>query len=309
MDFRQAVKLKYQTLDCDLYCEKKLTVHLIRSDQAHLNVSGNKWFKLKYALLAAKQQQIKTIISFGGAYSNHIHALAYAAKALQLPVVGYIRGQWTADNPTLNDAQAWGMQLKSLTREQYREKSTAEFLQKIAIEYPQSMVIPEGGTNQLALQGVNELMAMIEQQLPVLDYLVAACGTGGTLAGLISGARRTRSILGIPVLKGAGFLQQDIQALLSDYAFENASDLANKEYGQWELDLDGHYGGYGKVKQQHLAAMLVLEGLHKVPLEPIYTAKMWRRFDELVAQDYFKAGSQIALLHSGGLQGRRSFSI
>ncbi|MEH6444113.1 MAG: pyridoxal-phosphate dependent enzyme, partial [Oceanospirillaceae bacterium] len=309
MDFRQSINLKCQILDCDLYRKKQLTVHLIRSDQAHLNVSGNKWFKLKYALLAAKQQQIKTVVSFGGAYSNHIHALAYAGQALQIPVVGYIRGEWTVDNPTLKDAQAWGMQLKSLTREEYREKSSAEFLQKVALEFPQSMVIPEGGTNQLALQGVNELMTMIEQQLPALDHLVAACGTGGTLAGLISGARSTRSILGIPVLKGAGFLQQDIQALLWEYALENTSDLLNKEYGDWQLDLEGHYGGYGKVKQQHLAAMLALESEHKVALEPIYTAKMWRRFDELVAQDYFKPGSQIALLHSGGLQGRRSFAV
>ncbi len=301
MDFQDSISLHTQLLDCDLYRRKKISVHLIRSDQVHAQVSGNKWFKLKYDLLDAKQQQCRQIISFGGAYSNHIHALAYAANALQIPVLAFIRGEWSADNQTLQDARAWGMKLKSLSREQYRNKSDPEFIASLHKQYPDSLIIPEGGSSVKALKGVAELMVLIEEKLPKLNCLVAACGTGGTLAGLISAARHTKQILGIPVLKGAAFLEADIERML----------VAGQRIAgcQWRLDLVGHYGGYGKVKGTHLAEMKNIELQHNVTLEPVYSAKMWRRFDELVASDYFDAGANIGLLHSGGLQGRRGFSL
>jgi len=301
MDFHSALTLSSQLLDCDLYRDKNLSVHLIRSDQIHRQVSGNKWFKLKYSLLNAQRQNGQQVISFGGAYSNHIHALAYACKNLALPVIGFIRGQWSEDNQTLQDARRWGMQLKSLSREQYREKTSAQFLAQLSAEYPHSLIIPEGGSSIDALRGVAELMGLIESSVPKIDTLVAACGTGGTLAGLISAAQHTGSILGIPVLKGAGFLEDDINGLLERAGLDAGCD--------WRLDLDGHYGGYGKAKATHLQEMQVIERLHKVQLEPVYTAKMWRRFDELVSDDYFKPGSVVALLHSGGLQGRRGFKL
>ncbi|MCJ8337023.1 MAG: pyridoxal-phosphate dependent enzyme [Pseudomonadales bacterium] len=301
MDFHSSLTLTSQLLDCALYRDKNLSVYLIRSEKIHREVSGNKWFKLKYSLLKAQRQNCQQVISFGGAYSNHIHALAFAAKSLGLPVIGYIRGQWSEDNQTLQDASRWGMQLKSLSRQQYREKSTAEFLQQLEAEYPNSFIIPEGGSNIDALTGVGELMGLIESSLPKIDTLVAACGTGGTLAGLIATANSTRSILGIPVLKGAGFLETDINALLKRAG-------ASAGCG-WRLDLNGHYGGYGKAKAEHLAQMLLLEKRHQIRLDPVYTAKMWRRFDELVHDDYFIPGSAIALLHSGGLQGRRGFNL
>ena len=301
MDFNSALTLNSQLLDCDLYRNKNLSVHLIRSDQVHRQVSGNKWFKLKYSLLKAQRQNCQQVISFGGAYSNHIHALAFACNNLALPVIGFIRGQWSEDNQTLQDARRWGMQLKSLSREQYREKSNAEFLAQLSAEYPNSLIIPEGGSSVDALSGVAELMGLIESAVPKIDTLVAACGTGGTLAGLIAAAQHADSILGIPVLKGAGFLRDDINGLLKQAGVAAGC--------KWHLDLDGHYGGYGKAKAEHLQEMQGIENLHQVQLEPVYTAKMWRRFDELVTDNYFKPGSVIALLHSGGLQGRRGFKL
>lgn len=301
MNFQSNFDLNCQVLNTDLYRHHNLSVQLIRSDQVHGQVSGNKWFKLKYSLLAALEQNKGQVVSFGGAYSNHIHALAFAANALGLKSVGYIRGQWSDDNQTLQDAKSWGMQLVSLTRAQYREKNDPEFLQTLEKQHPQAMFIPEGGSNNTALQGVAELMRLIEKKAPHLDCLVAACGTGGTLAGLLAGAQSTKSVLGIPVLKGAGFLSADIKALLKDARMRANCD--------WQLDLEGHFGGYGKVKAGHLAAMVRLEEQHKVQLDPVYTAKMWRRFDELVAQGFFASNSQIALLHSGGLQGRRGFGL
>ncbi len=299
MNLLEDVSLQFQQLNHSLYRSKSIDVYLVRSDKVHPQVSGNKWFKLKYALQNAKQQSVQTLISFGGAYSNHIHALAYAAHQLDIQAVGFIRGEWSDDNQTLQDAQNWGMQLHSLSREQYREKSSPAFLGDLKKKFPNSIIISEGGSGPLAVKGVGDLMSDIESKLPDLDVLVAACGTGGTLAGLINGAKSTQSILGIPILKGAQFLNQDIEQLLQ------LSESSVKCH--WQLDLEGHYGGYGKVKAEHVQAMQAIEQHHQVVIEPVYVAKMWRRFDELVEQDFFAPGSKIALLHSGGLQGRRGF--
>jgi len=301
MNFHADFDLNYHLLDSDLYRDQNLSVYLIRSDQIHGQVSGNKWFKLKYSLLSALENNIAQVVSFGGAYSNHIHALAFAANGLGLQSVGFIRGQWSDDNPTLGDAKRWGMQLISLSREEYRLKSDPGFLCELKKQFPNALWIPEGGSNTAALRGVSELMGLIEQQLPDLDVLVSACGTGGTLAGLIAGASKTRAILGVPVLKGAGFLNADINQLLL-----NAKLTAGCA---WQLDLEGHYGGYAKVKAEHKVHMRQLEKQHDILLEPVYTAKMWRRFDELVSSGYFARGSKVALLHSGGLQGRRGFKL
>jgi 1-aminocyclopropane-1-carboxylate deaminase len=301
MDFQHDFKINCQLLSSDLYCAKGLQVYLVRSDESHVQVSGNKWYKLKYSLIEAKALGCKHIVSFGGAYSNHIHALAYAAASLGISVTAYIRGQWSEDNQTLRDAKKWGMQLIPLTRAEYREKTSSEFLKEIYARFPNCLIIPEGGSNKNALRGVAELTTSIENELPSLDYLITACGTGGTLAGLISGAVSTNTLLGIPVLKGAGFIRNDVQALLDVSGIASAVN--------WQLDLDGHYGGYGKVKTDHLKIMTELEQHHDVVLEPVYVAKMWRRFDELVAADYFVAGMRIAMLHSGGLQGRRGFNL
>jgi 1-aminocyclopropane-1-carboxylate deaminase len=301
MNFHADFDLNYHLLNSDLYAQHNVSVFVVRSDQVHGQVSGNKWFKLKHSLLHAIEKNIGQVVSFGGAYSNHIHALAFAANSLGLQSVGFIRGEWTDDNQTLNDAKAWGMQLISLSREEYRLKNDVGFLNELKKQFPQALWVPEGGSNSAALQGVIELMGLIEQQLPDLDMLVAACGTGGTLAGLIAGANSTRAILGVPVLKGAGFLKQDIERLLADADLDPGCT--------WELDLDGHYGGYGKVKAEHKMHMRQLEAQHDILLEPVYTAKMWRRFDELVVSGHFAWGAKVALLHSGGLQGRRGFSL
>lgn len=301
MDFQRDFKINSQLLNSDLYSTKGLQVYLIRSDKNHAQVSGNKWYKLKYSLIEAKARGCKHIVSFGGAYSNHIHALAYAAAALGISVTAYIRGQWSDDNPTLIDAQKWGMQLISLTRAEYREKNNPEFLKEIHARFPGCLVIPEGGSNKNALKGVAELARSIESELPSLDCLITACGTGGTLAGLISGVISTKTLLGIPVLKGASFIKDDVQALLDESGIASTVN--------WELDLDGHFGGYAKVKADHLKIMTEIEQHHDVVLEPVYVAKMWRRFDELVEADYFVSGTRIAMLHSGGLQGRRGFNL
>ncbi|SIS59361.1 1-aminocyclopropane-1-carboxylate deaminase/D-cysteine desulfhydrase [Neptunomonas antarctica] len=283
-----------------LFTEKKLRVLMVRTDQIHPQISGNKWYKLKYNLRAARQQGYSRVISFGGAYSNHIHALAWSAKSFGLDSIGIIRGE-SVVNPMLADAREWGMQLHFIDRASYRERHNPDWVATLRAKVGAGFLIPEGGSNALALRGVAELMAGVQNQIPELNVLLCACGTGGTLAGLLSAAKGHVRVEGYPVLKGAGFLYQDIEQLLFAAGAE-AQCL-------WTLDLDAHYGGYGKINSAHKEAWLRLEQDHQIPLDPVYTSKMMRRFIEKVHQNAYPKGSTVALLHTGGLQGRRSVDV
>jgi 1-aminocyclopropane-1-carboxylate deaminase len=280
-----------------LFTEKGLNVLIIRADLVHPLISGNKWFKLKYNLLSARKANLSRVISFGGAYSNHIHALAWSARQLGISSVGIIRGE-DVINPMLKDVRDWGMQLHFVDRASFRKRHDIVWQNELKDEIGDGLIIPEGGSNALAVQGVAELMRDVSHQLPCLDYLLCACGTGGTLAGLVSAAPSHVKLEGFPVLKGADFLYDDITALLQA---AGASALC-----AWSLDLEAHYGGYGKISKDHKAHWLALEEQFKVILDPVYTSKLLRRFLEKVKQDAYPAGATIALLHTGGVQGRRS---
>lgn len=297
--FSQPSSVSIQPLQDAALVASGLTVFVVRADQCHPHVSGNKWYKLKYNLLRAKALGCQRVLSFGGAYSNHIHALAYAARQLGMSSVGIIRGE-PVTNSTLADAHAWGMTLDFVSRQTYRQRTDSQYVQGLMAEHQADVHVPEGGSNVLALQGVGELMQSIQAQLPELDYLLCAVGTGGTLAGLAAYAPSALILEGYPVLKGAAGLYQEIQSLLSAGGYQAQCP--------WQLDLDAHYGGYGKVTAEHLSAWQALEGRFGIPLDPIYTAKLLRRFLEKAQAGSYSPGSRIALLHSGGLQGRRSLA-
>lgn len=295
--FDTPAPLVIQPLMLPVLTEKQLKVFIVRTDLTHSQISGNKWYKLKHNLRAAQRQGATRIISFGGAYSNHIHALAYSAKAFGIPAVGVIRGE-RVENSTLADARSWGMQLHFVDRASYRQRHSTSWLAALQDDIGSGFIIPEGGSNELALKGVAELIPDICEQIPSVDYLLCACGTGGTLAGLISAAPGRIKVEGYPVLKGAEFLNTDIQALL---------DSAHADVRcTWILDMDAHYGGYGKINAEHRSQWLALEQECNLPLDPVYTSKMLRRFIEKVQSGAYPAGSTLALMHTGGLQGRRS---
>lgn len=295
--FNTYASLVVESAELPLFVKKKLNVFIVRTDLVHPLISGNKWYKLKYNLLAAHEGSVSRVISFGGAYSNHIHALAWASKQLGIACTGVIRGEEVV-NPMLLDAQSWGMKLHFVDRANYRKRHDPQWLGALQREVGGGVIIPEGGSNALAIRGVAELMNDISITLPNLDYLLCACGTGGTLAGLISGAPNELKLEGYPVLKGANFLYGDIQQLLQ---------AANVDaHCSWSLDLDAHYGGYGKINTEHKAHWLALEEQFKMLFDPVYTSKLVRRFLEKVEQDAYPIGSTVALVHTGGLQGRRS---
>jgi len=274
---------------------------LLRLDLVDDGVSGNKWYKLLCNLRHAQQQQARCIVSFGGAWSNHIHALACAGHRLGIPTVGVIRGEPGEQlTPTLTDAERWGMELHFVSRQAYRQRHDPLWQQALLARWPGAWLVPEGGSNPLALAGMAELVAQIQRQDIEADALVTACGTGGTLAGLVAAAPPQWRVLGVAALKGAGFLYDDVQQLLQQAGVEAAVP--------WCIDLDGHQRGYGRTTPDLLAFMQRFEGQHAVPLEHVYTAKMLFRLEQLIENSVFLPGTRILALHTGGLQGRRGLT-
>lgn len=271
-----------------------ISLFIKRDDLLHPHISGNKFRKLKYNLAEAKAKKYKKILTYGGAFSNHIVAVAAAGKEYGFQTIGVIRGEelvsQIADNPSLKFAQACGMILEFVSREQYRykyEKSALEFWRK---KYGEFYLLPEGGSNALAVKGCEEILTKADE---VFDYVCCAVGTGGTIAGLINSAQPHQKIIGFPALKG-DFLPEDIRKF-----------TANK---MGELITDYHFGGYGKVTPQLIQFLNDFHDQHHIPLDPIYTGKMVFGVMDLIEKNYFKKGSNILLIHTGGLQGIRGIN-
>lgn len=276
----------YQTLD--LPFPVQLTVK--RLDLIHPQISGNKFFKLKYNLLAAKQQNLHQVLTFGGAYSNHIAATAYAAHYFGFQSIGIIRGEELAKealNSTLQTAQDFGMQLHFVSRVEYRLRHELEYLQQLKQRYPNTLIIPEGGTNELAIQGTKEILSADDREN--YDVICCAVGTGGTIAGIIESSADQQHILGFSALKG-DFLKHDIQ------------QWTNKT--NWSLTDAYCCGGYAKTNSELLQFMQHFEQQYAVPLEQIYTAKMMMGLFDLIKQGHFPVNTRILAIHTGGLQGR-----
>lgn len=267
--------------DVTLWCK--------RDDLIHPTLSGNKWRKLKYHLQQAQMLDKGHILSFGGAYSNHIHALAAAGLILGLRTTGIIRGEGdTVSNPTLKAAKGWGMDLVFVDRQDYRRRQDPEWLARF--EDDDTLLVPEGGSSPLAIPGVAELV----DEVPFSpDLWVLPCASGGTLAGLIAGKRAQEQILAIAVLKGADFITGEVCRLHPAAATTPG----------WRIALDHHDGGYARFSPalwQWVQAFSAETGL---PLEPIYSGKaMWGLFRELAAGRIAR-GSKIVFIHTGGLQG------
>ena len=267
-----------------------ITITVKRIDQVHPTISGNKWFKLKYNLLEAKRLGYTQLLSFGGAYSNHIHALAHAAYEYGFTSIGIIRGAELADkplNPTLTTAQGLGMQFEFIPRSDYRLKHTPEFLGELQARYPNAYIIPEGGSNTLAVQGCEEILS--EQDRQDFDTIVCAVGTGGTFAGLINASHPKQHLLGFSALKG-------------DFLIADVKEWTDSNKQNWTLYSEEVFGGYGKFDEVLLAFINEVQQQYEVPLEPIYTGKAMYRLLDLIEQGEFAPNSRILFIHTGGLQ-------
>ena len=266
-----------------------------REDLIHPFVSGNKFRKLKYNLLQAKTENQSTLLTFGGAYSNHIAAVAYAGKEKGFQTIGIIRGDELGDkiesNPTLKFAQECGMQFEFVSREDYRLKTDSAFFEQLENKFGSFYLIPEGGTNAFAINGCEEILT---QEDGIFDYVACAIGTGGTISGIINSAFRYQKILGFPALKG-DFLQDEIRNFVQN---EN-----------WELITEYHFGGYAKVNDELIAFINWFFEQTQIPLDPVYTGKMVFGVFDLINKNYFPENSKILLIHTGGLQGIQGMNL
>ena len=275
--------------------QKKVELWIKRDDLIHPVISGNKWRKLKYILDHALNIDRHTIISMGGAYSNHLHALAFVGKQLELKTIAFIRGERPERlSATLQDLQNWGMDLRFVSRAEYRGLRHYKKHNDLPGLQQGQYWLPEGGATELALLGVSELISEIDLQY---DVICVPCGTGTTLAGLISSVPEHCQVLGFSALKGAGFLAEEVENLLH----ENKKNKAD-----WTIKLDYHFGGFAQRNNELLLFIESFEKQHGIELEPVYTGKMFYGLFDLIKKDTFKPGQKIIAIHTGGLQGNRS---
>ncbi len=277
--------------------EQGIELWLKRDDLLHPIMSGNKWRKLKYILEHALSLKAQTIVSMGGAYSNHLHALAYVGKALQIATKAKIRGEQPALlNPSLQDMSDWGMQLEFVARTDYRELRNYQRYDALPELQVGEYWLPEGGALPLALRGVAELVGELDVDY---DMICVPCGTATTLAGIISALPENKQALGFAALKGAGFLYDDVRQMLKNTLHHNKD---------WSIQLDYHFGGFAKIKPDLCAFIQQFSKTQGIALEPVYTGKMLYGLYDLIRQGYFTAGQRIIAVHTGGLQGNRGFA-
>ena len=298
MNFNIQTHSQNQQIQLPILEEKKLELFIKREDLIHPFVSGNKFRKLKHNLFAAKNQQKETLLTFGGAFSNHIVATAVAASLNGFKSIGIIRGEelgkdlekTLATNATLREAHKSGMTFEFVSRTAYRNKSSQEFRNELKEKFGNFYLIPEGGTNNLAVKGCEEILTIEDLKF---DYICCAIGTGGTISGLINSAKKQQQVIGFPALKG-DFLQEEIQKYTSK---EN-----------WHLETAYHFGGYAKYNEDLIRFINQFSTENKILLDPIYTGKMVFGILDLIEKNYFPENSKILAIHTGGLQGIDGFN-
>jgi 1-aminocyclopropane-1-carboxylate deaminase len=268
-------------------------VFVKRDDLIHPTISGNKWRKLKYSLIDANKADFNALLTFGGAYSNHLAATAAGGKLFGFKTTGIVRGEdhGLSSTPTLQFCRDQGMHLHFVSRQEYKQRHLPDYVEALAEIFPGAYVIPEGGTTGLALPGMGEMVAEVREQLGCFPtHFAVASGTGGTAAGILAAGQ---DVLAFSTLKGGAFLEQEIAQLLSGLQSAGALSLIT-EY---------HFGGYAKWTQGLLDFILEFKQQHEIQLEQVYTAKMFYGLFDLISKGHFLPGTTIVAVHTGGLQG------
>ncbi|MES2590550.1 MAG: pyridoxal-phosphate dependent enzyme [Bacteroidota bacterium] len=285
--------------------EYGINLFMLRTDLNHTYISGNKLFKLKYNLLEAKKKDCKTILTFGGAFSNHIAATAAAGKEYGFSTIGIIRGEASAElNPTLEFAVACGMQLQYVSRTLYRNKE--ELYNYINQQFPEKniYIIPEGGSNELGIMGCQEITQHITTDF---NYVCCPCGTGVTMSGIILSLKEKQQSIGFQILKADGYIKNEVSNWLQTASQNNTiikSEIPDKTFSNnWSINEDYHFGGYARVKSDLTAFIKKFKNSHNIELDYIYTGKMMFGIYDLIKKNHFKRGETILAIHTGGLQG------
>lgn len=282
------MKIITQQIFDTCFDEKKVKVYMRRLDLISNPVSGNKYFKLKKNIEYALKSKFKSIITFGGAYSNHIHATSIIAKQNNLKCIGFIRGEERLPlNPTLDDAVKNGMEIIYLSREEYRKINDKDYLNHLNTKYENSYIIPEGGTNLLAIQGTESIINSDDKY----EYICCPIGTGGTISGIINSSNHNQKIIGFSAIKGVNKLKDDI--------------ILNVNKNNWVINEDYCQGGYAKISKELINFINNFYKTKNIPLDCIYTGKMMMGVLDLIKKNKFSKGSNILIIHTGGIQGNR----
>lgn len=283
-----------QIIDWPIAKSNHLEVVIKREDLLHPEVSGNKFRKLKYNLLKAKADRFGTLLTYGGAFSNHIAATAAAGFLFGFKTIGVIGGnefgfnltRTLIQNPTLKLAHLYGMQFKFVSRTDYRLKKSPLFSENLHRELGAFYELPEGGTNHLAIKGCQEILIPEDN---TFDYICLAVGTGGTISGIINASKNYQKVLGFPALKG-DFLTNDIKKMINPKT-------------NWQLITDYNFGGYAKVSKELITFINQFKTETNIALDAVYTGKMMFGLADLIRKGFFENGSKILVIHTGGLQG------
>ena len=279
------MKIKTEKISLSLLNLKEIKLFIKRIDLLDPLISGNKFFKLKYNMLEAKRQKKKYILTFGGAYSNHIAATAFAANKFGFESIGIIRGEKSTNlNYTLRFAKENGMKIHYISREKYKKKHTVSFINELKDNYKSFYLVPEGGANSLAIKGTEEILDNENH-----DYICCPVGTGGTISGIINSSQSQMKILGFPAMKGNNDLLTNIESWTNEK--------------NWYIINNYHFGGYAKITKELIDFIMDFNFNQKIPLDVIYTSKMMYGIIDLIKKDYFPRKSSILAIHTGGIQG------
>jgi len=272
----------------------------LRLDKVHPFISGNKWYKLKHHFNDALKADKRCILSFGGAYSNHLHALAYAGHCIGIETIGVVRGEAPETlTPTLQDCERWGMQIEWMSRRDYRSYATMAAERSLQDRFPQAWIVPEGGEGRQGVQGVRELFqALFDAASEPYDYVVCPVGSGTTLAGIVAGSPGQTHCIGFSVLKNALDLEHRVDRML---------DSVEGSHGQWHICHDYHFGGFAKRNARLSDFISAVHADYGLLLDPVYTGKALFGLLEWSKQGRLRQDARILLVHTGGLQGWRGF--
>lgn len=277
-----------------------ISLFIKREDELHPFISGNKYRKLKYNLTEASKQNKQTLLTFGGAFSNHIAATAAAGFEHNFKTIGVIRGNELAfnleevlqNNPTLKFASEKNMKFHFVSRSNYRNKTSNHFIENLQQQFGDFYLVPEGGTNHFAVKGCEEILNKKDN---AFDVICSSIGTGGTISGIINSAKKHQKIIGFPALKG-DFLQHEIKKYVT-------------KKDNWSLNTNYHFGGYAKVSEELITFINNFKAETGIPLDPVYTGKMIFGIVDLIKNGFFKKGTKILAIHTGGLQGIDGMNI
>ena len=285
------MKIEIKEISHPIFNGKEVRLFIKRIDKIHPFVSGNKFFKLKYNLLDCVLKGHNTLLTFGGAYSNHIAATSFIAKSKGLKSIGVIRGEECLPlNPTLRFAFENGMKLHYVSRSNYKKKTNAIFLEDLKTQFGDFYLIPEGGTNELAIKGSAEIIGPNDSQ----DYICCSVGTGGTIAGIINSSSAKQTVIGFPAIKGFEQLDRDINNWTNSTNYKLINDYVGN--------------GYAKINNELIDFINKFNVSYDVPLDAIYNGKMLIGILDLVTKDYFPKGSSILAIHTGGLQANQGMN-